>query len=64
MLIDYLWYVLIGVVVVLAFVGGLVLNVRSERARREAEAKMTPEQREAARREREAFSKIGIRSWG
>jgi hypothetical protein len=60
MLAEYLWYALIGVVGVLVFVGMLVLNGRSERARREAEAKMTPEQREVARREREAFRRIGM----
>jgi hypothetical protein len=52
MLVEYLWYALIGAVVVLAFVGMLVLNIRSERARSAAEAKMTPEQLEAARSER------------
>jgi type VI protein secretion system component VasK len=56
MLVEYLWYALIGL---LAFVAILVLSIRSERARREAEAKMTPEQREVERREREAFRRMG-----
>ena len=59
MLVEYLWYALIGLLVVLAFVGMLVLSIRSERARRQAEAKMTPEQREAERRERAAFRRMG-----
>jgi hypothetical protein len=60
MLVEYQWYALIGLLVVLAFVGMLVLSIRSERARREAEAKMTPEQREVARRERYS----GWGAWG
>jgi hypothetical protein len=59
MLVEYLWYALIGLVITLVFVGALVLNVRVERARRAAEAKMTPEQREVERRERAAFRRIG-----
>ena len=45
MLSDYLWYGLIGVLGVLAFAGALVLNIRYERARRRAEAALTPEER-------------------
>jgi hypothetical protein len=45
MLSEYLWYALIGLLVVLAFVGALFLNIRYERARRRAEAALTPEQR-------------------
>jgi hypothetical protein len=63
MLVEYLWYALIGLLVVLVFVGMLVLNGRSEQARRRAEAKMTPEQREIARREREAFRRVGWGGW-
>src|SRR5262245_14358074 len=59
MLLEYLWYALIGVVGVLAFDGKLVHNGRAEPARRQAEPKMTPEQREVAHREREAFRRIG-----
>jgi hypothetical protein len=59
MLVEYLWYALIALVIVLAFVGVLVLKVRAERARRAAAARMTPEQREVERREREAFRRIG-----
>jgi hypothetical protein len=55
MLVEYLFYALIGLVVALPL---LVLHIRSERARGEAEAKMTPEQREAERREREAFRRM------
>jgi hypothetical protein len=55
MLIEYLWYALIGLVVVLAFAAMLL----KERARRAAEARMTPEQREVERRERAAFRRIG-----
>jgi hypothetical protein len=60
MLIDYLWYVLMGLLLALVFVGALLLNIRYERARRRAEAKMTPEER----REREAFSMIARKGWG
>jgi hypothetical protein len=42
---EYLWYALIGLLVVLAFVGALLLNIRYERARRKAEVALTPEQR-------------------
>ena len=46
---EYLWYALIALLVGLAFIAALVLNIRYERARRRAEAKMTPE--ECKRRE-------------
>ena len=45
MLSEYLWYGLVGLLVVLAFAGALALNIRYERARRRAEAALTPEQR-------------------
>jgi hypothetical protein len=45
MLSGYPWYGLIGLLVVLAFAGALALNVRYERARRRAEAALTPEER-------------------
>jgi hypothetical protein len=45
MLSGYRWYGLIGLSVVLAFAGALALNVRYERARRRAEAALTPEER-------------------
>jgi hypothetical protein len=60
MLLDYLWYALIGLLVALVFVGALLLNVRYERARKKAEARMTPEER----KERDAFSKAAGRGWG
>jgi hypothetical protein len=52
------WYALI-LLGVLVWLGMLALSIRSERARRAREAKMTPEQREAERREREAFNRMG-----
>ena len=45
MLYEYIWYALIGLLVSVAFTGALVLAVRYERARRRAEAKLTPEER-------------------
>jgi hypothetical protein len=45
MLLEYLWYALVGLLLVLAFAGALVLNIRYERARKRAEARMTPEER-------------------
>ena len=45
MLFEYIWYALIGLLVAVAFTGALALGVRYERARRRAEAKLTPEER-------------------
>ena len=45
MLFEYAWYALIGLLVLVAFAGALALNVRYERGRRRAEAKLTPEER-------------------
>jgi len=59
MLVDYLLYAIFGLLFGLALIWMFVFNVRRERARREAEAKMTPEQREAARKEREAYRRMG-----
>jgi cytochrome c-type biogenesis protein CcmH/NrfF len=53
-------YALWGLLAVLAFLGMLALSVRSERARRAREATMTPEQHEVERREKAAFSRIGL----
>ncbi len=45
MFFEYAWYALIGLLVLVAFAGALVLNIRYERGRRRAEAKLTPEER-------------------
>jgi hypothetical protein len=45
MFFEYLWYGLIGLLVVVAFAGALALNIRYERARRRAEAALTPGER-------------------
>lgn len=45
MFFEYAWYALIGLLVIVAFAGALVLNIRYERDRRRAEAKLTPEER-------------------
>jgi hypothetical protein len=45
MFFEYICYALIGLLVLVAFVGALVLNVWYERGRRRAEAKLTPEER-------------------
>jgi hypothetical protein len=45
MFFEYAWYALIGLLVLAAFAAALVLNIRYERARRRAEAKLTPEER-------------------
>ena len=56
---DHLWYALVGLILALVFVGALLLNVRYERARRKAEAKMTPEER----KEREVRANAA-KTWG
>ena len=45
MFVEYAWYALIGLMLLVAFAGALILNIRYERARRRAEAKLTPEER-------------------
>jgi hypothetical protein len=45
MFFEYAWYALIALVALAAFVGALALNIRYERGRRRAEAKLTPEER-------------------
>ena len=45
MFFEYAWYALIALLVFVAFAGALVLNIRYERTRRRAEAKLTPEER-------------------
>lgn len=57
---EYLCYALIALLVALAFVGALVLNIRHERARRRAEAKLTPEER----KEREVRANAAKSWWG
>jgi hypothetical protein len=60
MLYEYSWYALIGLLLVLVFIGALVLNIRYERARRRAEAKMTPEER----KRRDVFANAARKGWG
>ena len=60
MLFEYLWYALVALLVALACVGALVLNIRYERARRRADAKMTPEERKA----KEVFANAARKEWG
>jgi hypothetical protein len=50
------WYVLTGLAV-LVWLGVVALSIRSERARKSREARMTPEQREQQRREIEASTR-------
>jgi hypothetical protein len=56
---ELLWYGLVGIVVAVTFCGLLFLNIRLERARRNAEAKMSPSER----REKEAFAKASGTGW-
>jgi hypothetical protein len=57
---DYLWYALLGLLVALAFVAALLFNIRYERARRRAEARMTPEER----KEKDVIAKSAANEWG
>jgi hypothetical protein len=58
MFLEYAWYALIGLLVLAAFAGALLLNIRYERARRRAEAKLTPEER----KERDVRANA-VKSW-
>jgi hypothetical protein len=58
MLFEYIWDALIGLLVLVAFTGALALGIRYERARRRAEARLTPEERKE-----KAVRANAARSW-
>ena len=58
MLSQYTWYGLIGLGAAVAFIFVNVLNIRYQRARRKADAKLTPEERRIKDAEDKAFQGI------
>ena len=59
---DTLWYVTMAGIGLLVFVAVCVLNIRMQRARVRAEARMTPEEVAIKRKEDRAFMGV-FRRW-